>query len=191
VDHEVAKTLGELELKLQELERELTSIGRRDSPAGPPGPPGKLIDEAVEHDGAGETGSDPRAEEAASVDGDAFGGPAVFGGEEVPSRSGATSERDWAVDVRETAYGEIPTPPSPPAPPPSPLLPPSSPLVPPSSPPHRLDPRHPAAVEESQLVNLPELVRFRDKLARTMDELIEEYSRLLPVDPQSRPRPGA
>jgi hypothetical protein len=244
MDQEVAKTLGELELKLQELERELTSIGRRDSPAEPPGAPGKLIDEAVERDGAGETGSEPRAEETASVDGDAFGGPAVFGGEEVPSRGGATIERDWTVDVRETAYGEIPTPPSPtppspPAPPSSPLPPPQAPLpaptpqptpstppgppppstppgpppptnppgmhppttpgrYPPStppgshpSPPHRPDPRHPAAVEESQSVDLPELVRFRDKLARTMDELIEEYSRLLPVDPSSRPRPGA
>ncbi len=28
MDQEVAKTLGELELKLQELERELTSIGQ-------------------------------------------------------------------------------------------------------------------------------------------------------------------
>jgi hypothetical protein len=30
MDQEVAKTLGELEIKLQELERELTSIGKRD-----------------------------------------------------------------------------------------------------------------------------------------------------------------
>ncbi len=31
MDQEVAKTLGELEIKLQEVERELTSIGRRDA----------------------------------------------------------------------------------------------------------------------------------------------------------------
>jgi hypothetical protein len=71
-------------------------------------------------------------------------------------------------------------------------------MHPPSSPPgwqpppsHSPDPRHPAAVEENQSVDLAELVRFRDKLGRTMDELIDEYSRLLPVDPMSRSRPDA
>lgn len=69
MDHEVAKTLGELELKLRELERELTSIGRRAAEPSPPPPvhpqpptrpappmaraqpaakPGRLVDEAVE-----------------------------------------------------------------------------------------------------------------------------------------------
>jgi hypothetical protein len=256
VDQEVAKTLGELELKLQELERELTTIGHRDAPAEPPRAPGKLIDEAVEGVGDGAAGDgakgaddDEPHSEAAAVDDDAFGGPAVFGGEEVPAQAGATIERDWTVEARETAYGEIPTPPSPlmppssstPAPPipppaPTPQPPPTTPpgpppletppgppppstppggprspvppgtpspssppgLHPPSSPPgsdippsRRLDPRHTAAVEESQVVDLAELVRFRDKLASTMDALIEEYSRLLSVDPSSRPRPRA
>jgi len=54
-----------------------------------------------------------------------------------------------------------------------------------------MDPRQTAAVEESQAVDLAELVRFRDKLASTMDALIEEYSRLLSVDPPSHPRPHA
>jgi hypothetical protein len=58
-------------------------------------------------------------------------------------------------------------------------------------PPHRPDPRYPAAVEEGQSIDLAELVRFRDKLASTMDELIDEYSRLLSAEPPSRPRPGA
>jgi len=97
VDQEVAKTLGELELKLQELERELTTIGRRDASPESSLPPGRLIDEAVErpgdraegiagnHDGGSDT---PSAEEQAR-EGDGFGGPPVFGGEEVPARAGA------------------------------------------------------------------------------------------------------
>jgi hypothetical protein len=152
----------------------------------------------------------------------------VFGGEEVPAQGGATIERNWAEEVSETAYGEIPTPSpasssspqspptppgpsptpqSPPIPPPAPTLqsPPSTPPKPsPSStpaaptppghlsqPPSHPDPRFPAAAEESQSVSLIELVNFRDKLARTMDELIDEYSRILSQEPRSRPRPGA
>lgn len=46
-------------------------------------------------------------------------------------------------------------------------------------------------MEESGSVDLVALVGFRDKLARTMDELIDEYSRLLSVESQHRPRPGA
>lgn len=242
MDQEVAKTLGELELKLQELERELTSIGRRDGQTQPK-TPGTLIDEAVERESGIEGQSDaaerivdtgdgqPRAsDDDEGLDGDGFGGPAVFGGEEVPSQAGAVVERDWTVEIRETAYGEIPTPPSPPSPPrspgpppshpepaPTPQPPPSSPpgppppvappepgppttppgtppgLYPPSSPPGPPppDPRRPAAVEESRAVDLAELVRFRDKLARTMDELIDEYSRLLPTEPLPRRRPEA
>ena len=263
MDQEVAKTLGELELKLQELERELTTIGHRDTPAEPPHAPGKLIDEAVERDRERKIDAEPSAEEQAAAEGDGFGGPPVFGGEEIPAQAGATIERDWTVEARETAYGEIPTPPSPPTPPPTPPLspplppplsppsgatpqpprstppgpippatssgppphsaapgypPPSTPpgshapssppgmhapssppgIHPPASPPgshlpppHRPDPRYPAAVEESQSIDLAELVRFREKLASTMDALIDEYSRLLSVEPPSRPRPGA
>jgi hypothetical protein len=269
VDQEVAKTLGELELKLQELERELTSIGHRDGQAQPKAP-GTLIDEAVESEGrpGGQPGGQPDAPERnvtpgheppgtgkdARLDGEDFGGPAVFGGEEVPAQGGTTVERDWTTEIRETAYGEIPTPPSPPSPappspaPPSPgpepsptpqppapappepappttppgappepppglyhpssppgVYPPSSPpgVYPPSSPPGvhppsssrewppPPDPRRSDAVEESKSVDLAELVRFRDKLARTMDELIDEYSRLLPVEPLPPRRPEA
>jgi hypothetical protein len=227
VDQEVAKTLGELELKLQELERELTTIGCHDTPAEPLHAPGKLIDEAVERDGdsTSETEAEPSPDDVAAVDGDAFGGPAMFGGEEVPAQAGATIERDWTVEVRETAYGEIPTPPSPPIPgppipPPAPtpqpppmtppgpqppetppgtpppstppgLHPPSPPPGSPLPPPRGLDPREAVAVEESRSVDLAELVRFRDKLASTMDALIDEYCKLLSVDPASRQRPGA
>jgi hypothetical protein len=257
VDQEVAKTLGELELKLQELERELTTVGHRDkSPEPLPHAAGKLVDEAVEgEDGdalggpavsKGEDGNALGGAEAfEGKDRDTFGGSAVFGGEAVPSQAGAVGQDDLAGEVRETAYGEIPTPapppstssihashsppgppkssfsprgapnssfsapglqdsPSPPTgihppsspPPASPSLQgfhpassssPRSPFPPPSSP----DPRRPAAVEESQSVDLAELVRFRDKLARTMDELIEEYSRLLSAKPPPRSRADA
>jgi hypothetical protein len=252
VDQEVAKTLGELELKLQALERELTSIGGPDTQAQPK-TPGTLIDEAVEREGDSNQHANavPRAtpEEAAqatlredaALEGDGFGGPAVFGGEEVPAQAGATVERDWTVEIRETAYGEIPTPPAPPSPPPSPAppgpspdpapAPPPPPMTPPGPPPpttppgtapepdmHQSstpppglvqptipagvtppssprawppppDPRRSAAVEESRAVDLAELVRFRDKLARTMDDLIDEYSKLLPAEPLPPRRP--
>ncbi|MGH2879822.1 MAG: hypothetical protein ACRDK4_09495 [Solirubrobacteraceae bacterium] len=54
MDREVARTLGELELKLRELERELTSIGRRATEPPPRAPlppqtPTRLVDEALEH----------------------------------------------------------------------------------------------------------------------------------------------
>ncbi|HEV3093623.1 MAG TPA: hypothetical protein VGY30_03815 [Solirubrobacteraceae bacterium] len=97
MEQEVAKTLAELELKLRELERELTSIGRRSAepPPVPPAPPfrpmppihpqpppstppiapmpptatpGRLVDEAVER------------------------GP----------------EQRYSMDAQETAFGEIP-----------------------------------------------------------------------------------
>jgi hypothetical protein len=214
VDQEVAKTLGELELKLQELEHELTTIGHHEKPAAPLQAPGRLIDEAMElgdHDGHRGGGIDPRLnqEENAIADGDGFGGPPVFGGEELPAQAGATVERGWTVDVRETAYGEIPTPPSPDAPepphtPPSPYEPPApdpsppgpAPPIPPpapqppTSPPSPQTSPPPPAMERSAL-DLAELVRFRNKLAGTMDELIDEYSRLLSVQAPSRRRADA
>ncbi len=249
MDQEVAKTLGELELKLQELERELTSIGRRDTHEESPRTAGKLIDEAVERELESHGDTQRRAGEETASEGEAFGGPAVFGGEEVPAQAGATIERDWTVEVRETAYGEIPTPPSPTPQPPSPVSSPPAPTPPPPSvpsppaptpqppssvfsppaptpqapspvfsppartpqpppsaprdvrspssppgwrpPPNPPDPRRPDAVEESRSVDLAELVRFRDKLASTMDELIDEYSRLLPAEAPWRRRSDA
>jgi hypothetical protein len=89
MDREVARTLGELELKLRELERELTSIGRRASdpppraplppqhPVAPmqpsaaptaPATPGRLVDEALERQ----------------------------------------PERRYSMEAQETAFGEIP-----------------------------------------------------------------------------------
>lgn len=233
MDQEVAKTLGELELKLQQLEHELTSIGHQDTP-GTPGDPsyepdegsspqaqapaglypasptsaephtvpvipphapaghsqpsGRLVDEAVEQSASGEM----------LADGDGFGGPAVFGGEEVPSQPGATIERDWTVDARETAYGEIPTPPATAMPPsggmPGPPIPPPAPTPqpPPSNPPGPPPPATPPAPTPQpgpapQPVDVAELVRFKEKMRRTLDELVDEYSRLIQVDRSSGP----
>jgi hypothetical protein len=217
VDQEVAKTLGELELKLQELEHELTSLGHHDTPVRQAdtlheqaNAPGKLIDEAVERDFRQESDAQERAAAEAITDGDGFGGPAVWGGEEVPAQAGATSEREWTVEVRETAYGEIPIPPPqapdapqaqwPPAPAshdtrPSPHISAASHVssapqehsfahVP--APPHTQPvPHHPYAATptERQSVDMADLVEFKEKMQRTLDGLIAEYSRLLSPKP--------
>ncbi len=114
MDQEVAKTLGELELKLQELERELTSIGRRDSRAEWPRTPGKLIDEAVERE------LEPNA--------------------------------------------------PPPAPPPHEH-------PPPAPPPHEHPPH------EHRSIEVADLVRFKETMQRTLQGLVDEYSRLLSLEP--------
>jgi hypothetical protein len=240
VDQEVAKTLGELELKLQQLERELTSIGPGDATSGypdgqadtsvhPPGPAdashhppgqadtsvhpadasihsqepadissgpagplaaqgagrasttqsqpsGRLVDEAVE---AG------TSESTLAEDEDGFGGPVVFGGEEVPAQGGATIGQPWTTDVRETAYGEIPRPPTlpsgqlpgPPLPPPAP--PPQPPSTTPPGPPPPETPPAPAPQPDPQPIDRAELVRFKQRLERTMTDLSDELSRLL------------
>ncbi len=210
MDQEVAKTLGELELKLQELERELTSLGHHDTPVRQAGTheqtntPGKLIDEAVERDLEQESDAQERTTAEAISDGDGFGGPAVWGGEEVPAQAGATIERDWTVEVRETAYGEIPIPP-PQAPdasqapwppvsashhvPPPPRFSATAQAhssthvpAPPYAPPV---PHHPYAATptERQSVDIADLVEFKEKMQRTLDGLIAEYSRLLSPKP--------
>jgi hypothetical protein len=246
VDQEVAKTLGELELKLQQLEHELTSIGHNDaashhvsadasaalggsahaslrpdgsadassvplktpdvssdlgassgldastsapgsSPVTQPQASGRLVDEAVE----------AVAREQALVQDDSFAGPPVFGGEEVPAIAEGTVGQDWKVDVRETAYGEIPTPPAPPTPPsgpvPGPPIPPPAPTPqpPPTTPPGPPSPATPppAPQPEPQPIDVAELVRFKQKMRRTLDELVDEYSRLLA--PHSPYRPDA
>jgi hypothetical protein len=201
VDQEVSKTLGELESKLQELERELTSLGHsgtrparsvaqpqpQDWRAEPTNVPGRLVDEAVESDDGtaqrdGDVQSDIEARvEETAVD-NAFGGPGVWGGEEVPAQAGSTIERDWTVEVRETAYGEIPTPPSPPdgdsrAPHTSPWPSRHEPPLPPPLP----QPHHPYASTppEREMIDVGDLMRFKEKMQHTLDELIDEYSRLL------------
>jgi hypothetical protein len=171
VDQEVAKTLGELELKLQQLEYELTAIGHHDTPAAQSRSqaPGRLVDEAVE----------ATLSEQALADGDGFGGPPVFGGEEVPSQAGATVERDWTVEAKETAYGEIPTPPAPPTP--GPPIPPPAPAPPP--PPQTPPTPTPQPEPTPRPIDRAELVRFKLKLERTMGDLLDEYNKLLSPKP--------
>lgn len=232
MDQEVAKTLGELELKLQELERELTTIGKRDAQPNRLQAPGKLIDEAVESDSAvtssveqrhtGGQGTANLGDERDRAVDSAFGGPALFGGEEVPAQ-GNTIERDSAFPVSETAYGEIatdssqgpttsfpsgvfspatpgahpPQPGSPSLPPPGPPLPPPGPPLPDPGPPQP-DPGPPPVPTPGQPPSQPpvpptptpqppppqpidraELVRFKEKMQRTMEDLIDEYGKLL------------
>jgi hypothetical protein len=43
----------------------------------------------------------------------------------------------------------------------------------------------PATKDERQTIDLAELVRFRDTMRRTLDGLVEEYSRLLSLQPPS------
>ncbi len=206
MDQEVAKTLGELELKLQQLEHELTSIGPHDATPKATAeirPSGRLIDEAIEPSQV----ADAAAE--AIVQGDGFGGAPVFGGEELPAQSPA-SGHDWKADVRETAYGEIPTEdahgssfghpssfepaserPGPPIPPPSPTPqpPPMTPPGPPppgppapTTPPGPPAPEHPPAPAPQpgpQPIDRAELVRFKQHLEHTMAELSDELARLL------------
>jgi hypothetical protein len=160
VDQEVAKTLGDLELKLAQLERELMSVGRREAPAEDAseqaelttrrtGTAGKLIDEAVEQ-------SDYN-----SQSGPADGRPSI----PVPFSPGPVFERV-----------------EPPSPPHSPAVETHPRTWPPA-------PSHQPPAEQRQSIDIADLVRFRDKLARTMDELIAEYSRLLSLQPPGSSRP--
>jgi hypothetical protein len=219
MDQEVAKTLSELELKLQELERELTSLGR-EQPARPAHVATRLVDEAVEREHASDDDAAERIAEEAVADGDGFGGPAVWGGEEVPAQAGTSSEREWSAGVRETAYGEIPIPPprildeaqaplSPFAPssghiPTTPYTPSPGhmhtpghmPVAQPAPPthyaqdqPHASGPAHthaplpPQPSSSPQPLDVAELDRFKEKLRRTMEDLIDECSRLLSPKP--------
>ncbi len=219
MDQEVAKTLSELELKLQELERELTSLGR-EQPARPAHVATRLVDEAVERERASDDDAAERIAEEAVADGDGFGGPAVWGGEEVPAQAGTGSEREWSAGVRETAYGEIPIPPprvlDEAQAPISPFAPSSGhvPAIPyaqsqehthalghvpgaqpapmthyAQDPPHAPGPAHthaaptPPPSSAPQPLDVAELDRFKEKLRRTMEDLIDECSRLLSPKP--------
>jgi DNA-binding transcriptional MocR family regulator len=153
VDQDVAKTLGELERKLLELERTLTAIGHDETAfqeAGPgPAPqqdPGfiRLIDETIERDEPAPAGVTPVA--------------APYGSSSPPP---------------------APTPPLPPAPTP-PLPPAPTPPVPPAAqaPPAGVPPG-PAMPSSSTPPTSAELLRFRDRLERTTQELAHDYDELL------------
>jgi hypothetical protein len=179
--------------------REQPGVAREES--GEPQSPaaGKLIDEAVESErgrGGASDGPVPTDEQVADA-ADGFGRPAVYGGEELPAQADATLERGWTTEVSETAYGEIATPPSPPIPGPplqGPPIPPPArtpqpppttppgpppPAAPPRPPPPGAPPGGPSAQPAPQPIDVAELVRFKQKLERTMEDLIDEYGKLL------------
>jgi hypothetical protein len=141
VDHEVAKTLAELELKLRELERELASIGRRASdppaypapaPASPPPP------------------IHPPSRPPSTPPISPPGGPPRGPGRLVDEALERPPERRYSMETQETAFGEIP-----------------------------------ATKDEREAIELGELVRFKEEMQRTMQGLIDEYSRLLSLKPRA------
>jgi 2-aminoadipate transaminase len=149
VDQDVAKTLGELERKLQELERTLTAIGQDEEPGGGLGSPPldspttpsftRLVDETVER-------GQPARAEAQQVTAQ----PTAPPGSLYPP-SPVQAQAPWQA--------------------PSPLEP-RSPVQPPIPvrPPTPGYPRPPSAAE---------LLQFRDRLERTARELTHDYDELL------------
>jgi hypothetical protein len=98
VDHEVAKTLAELELKLRELERELTSIGRRSAeppPVPPPAPPFRPTPPVHPQPPPPSTPPPPMP-------------PAATSGRIVDEAVERQPERRYSMEAQETAFGEIP-----------------------------------------------------------------------------------
>jgi hypothetical protein len=185
VDQEVAKTLGELELKLAELERELTSIGRRQEHSGESA--GRLVDEAIERERPVQhmppMQHTPPMQHMSPVE----QGPRVQQGPPMEQERSAEpqepAERDWTIQFRETTYADIPA------------------YAREVDETGRATQAGAAGAGEGfarafqtpvqaerQSIDLAELVRFRDKLKGTMDELIDEYGRLLSLSPPSPPR---
>jgi hypothetical protein len=99
VNQEVAKTLAELELKLRELERELTSIGRR-SAEPPPVPPTAPTFRPTPpiHPQPPPPSTPPIAPMP----------PAATPGRLVDEAVERQPERRYSMDAQETAFGEIP-----------------------------------------------------------------------------------
>jgi hypothetical protein len=173
VDHEVARTLGELELKLRELERELAELGRQtvepeveQEPVGSPvsmAPPGAATGASsrAPQPHSPEQRRQPPAAVGRLVD-EAIEPPPAPPIEPPPGRSAeppaapaavapssVAATLRYSMEAQETAFGEIP-----------------------------------ATHDARETIDLVELVGFRDKLQRTLQELIDEYSRLLSLGPR-------
>jgi 2-aminoadipate transaminase len=150
VDQEVSKTLVELERKVQELERILTSVDRRENPGNENAPVlevsagGRLVDEVVEQAEKPTVG----ASATSSV---------------LPSRERPTISR------ASQQPGQMAQPPRSPQPP--------RPVAPQAPPP--MAPRPPQQPPEANSPNAEELLRFRDRLEHTARELTHEYGELL------------
>jgi hypothetical protein len=159
VDQEVAKTLGDLELKLAQLEHELTSIGRRETPTQATDP-GTRQTEPSTRQTTWQT-STP-VERASTPEATTSGGGRLVDEaiESNPLQHGFVAEEIKPNPLQHRFVAEE----HPPLEPPRPFS------------------------EERQSIDIADLVRFRDKLARTMDELIDEYSRLLSLQPPGQAR---
>jgi len=156
VDQEVAKTLGELELKLRELERELTSIGRQtqvgEPPAPPPGGPpiGTPSAPLIGTPPTPPTGSPMTPPIAEPPPPPAGPPPTPAAGEPTGRLVDEAIEQRFSMEARETVYGEIP-----------------------------------ATKDRHEAIDLAELVRFKETMQRTLQDLIDQYSRLLSLKPPS------
>jgi 2-aminoadipate transaminase len=150
VDQEVSKTLVELERKVQELERILTSVDRRENPGNENAPVldvsagGRLVDEVVEQ------AEKPTAGASATS--------SVLPSRERPTISRASQQP-----------GQMAQPPRSPQPP--------RPVAPQAPPP--MAPRPSQQPPEANSPNAEELLRFRDRLEHTARELTHEYGELL------------
>jgi 2-aminoadipate transaminase len=153
VDQEVSKTLGELERKVAELERILTSVDRGEDPASESAPvaepsaAGRLVDEVVEQ------AEQPPTHTLATS--------SALPSRERPAISGASRQP-----------GQMAKPPRSPQPP--------RPMTP--QPPRPTAPQAPQAPQQPPEANSPnaeELLRFRDRLEHTAHELTHEYGELL------------
>jgi hypothetical protein len=168
---DVTGTLAELERKLRELEKELTSIGRRREPVGA--------------GGAGEPVSEAPAEGGGRLVDEVIEPPA-------PVEPQAPVQHLTPVPPPAPLVAPAPVEPSVPVEPPAPVEPP--PPVEPAGPgqpvkfmrptesarPHvPREPHERVRPTETQLASLAELRRFRDRLERFAEELTVEYDALL------------
>jgi hypothetical protein len=144
VDQEVAKTLGELEFKLRELERELTSIGQSQTQAGEPlaPAPGGPQTSSIDRPPSPPIGEPPPPPVSPP--------PTPAAGEPMGRLVDEAVEQRFSMEARETVYGEIP-----------------------------------ATKDRQEAIDLAELVRFKETMQRTLQSLIDQYSRLLSLEPPS------
>jgi len=156
MDQEVARTLGELERKLLELERTLNAIGSNEQ-------------QGAAEDGDGATSS-------AATQPPAPASPAT-----VPAQPAG-----WSRIVDETVEHAQPpaTPPAPVPPPSGAPWPPRAPQAPsapasPSAPPSPSAPMAPQPPRAPHPPSPAELLRFRDRLERSARELTHDYDELL------------
>jgi 2-aminoadipate transaminase len=167
VDEEVAKTLGELERKLLELERTLTAIGHDETGVGgeipaaadPPTEPAwaRLVDETIEQDKPGPLVAAPAAAHQSAPTPAPTPPPT-----QAPAGPGA-----WSPPSARAVPAAAPIPAAAP------------PIAPPPPPPPAVSPPARSASPIGSSPSTAELLRFRDRLERTAQELAHDYDELL------------